>query len=424
MNYNVTKMGAYNVHTIKTNKFKTITVEINFRRPIVKEEITIRNILKAVLLNSNSYFPTEKDLIKETEDLYDLKLLSSNNRIGNYTNLSFKIRFLDEKYVDDMANLDCIKFLLDIIFKPNIKNNSFKDNIVDDCKRQLEKSLLLQKDNKLKYSLFKLLETEEDYPYSYNPYGYLSDLKDINGKVLYDYYKSVVSNDIVDIFIVGNIDEANIKDIFREYFNTRTLTKDYKNTIVKELKPTNKINVYKELDNVNQTQLTMLCSVNNLTDFERKYTLMVYNEMLGGSSNSILFDTVREKNSYAYYVNSINKSYDNILMIYSGIEPGREEEVIKLVKKSLSNIVKGNFNENILNNAKETLISSIKASLDSPAGIINTYYAKELVGADTFEDRIENINKVSIEDIIEVSKKVKIHSIFTLESEEISSESN
>lgn len=418
MNYNVLKMGAYNIHTIKTNKFKTVTVEVNFRREVDKNEITIRNILKAVLLNSNSYFPSEKELIKETEELYDLKLLSSNNRIGNYSNLSFKTRFLDEKYVDDMTNQDCIKFLLDIIFKPNVKNNSFRNDIVDSCKRQLEKNIILQKDNKLKYSLFRLLETTDNYPYSYNPYGYLDDLKDINGNNLYDYYESVINNDIVDIFIVGDINIADIKDIFKEYFNTRTLVKDYKNTIVRELKSINKVNFYKEYDNVNQTQLTILCNVNDLTEFERKYTLMVYSELLGGTSNSILFDTVREKNSYAYYINSINKNYDNIIIIYSGIQKGSEEEVTKLIKKSLNDISKGNFDESTLDNAKETLISSIKASKDSPSGIINTYYAMELVGSDDFDTRIENINKITLSDIAKVAKKIKIHTVFTLESED------
>ena len=403
MDYNILKMGAYNIHTIKTKKFKTITVEVNFRREVKKEEITIRNVLKAVLLNSNSYFPSEKELIEETEELYDLKLLSSNNRIGNYANLSFKVRFLDEKYVDDMTNLEVIKFLLDVIFKPNVRNSSFDKDVVDNCKRQLEKSILLQKDNKLKYSLFKLLETVKDYPYAYNPYGYLEDLKNITATNLYDYYKSVINNDIVDIFIVGDIDGSDVKELFREYFCTRTLTKKNENTIVKELVPTNKINSYKESYDVNQTQLTVLCSVNGLTDFERRYTFMIYNEILGGSS--------------------INKAYDNTLIIYSGIQPGKEEEVIKLIKKALNSITKGEISEQSLINAKETIISSIKASMDSPAGIINTYYAKELVGSDVFEERIKNIEKITIKDVVNVSKKIKMHTIFCLESE-VQDESN
>ena len=86
MNYELVDMGAYQLHIIPTKKFKTITVEVNFRREVVKEEITIRNLLKSVLLNTTKNFKTERELIKETENLYDLKLVSSNVRIGNYTN--------------------------------------------------------------------------------------------------------------------------------------------------------------------------------------------------------------------------------------------------------------------------------------------------------------------------------------------------
>ena len=71
MNYESINMGSYNLHIIKTTKFKTITVEIDFREKFSKEFITIRNLLKNVLLNSNKTFPNERDLIKETENLYD-----------------------------------------------------------------------------------------------------------------------------------------------------------------------------------------------------------------------------------------------------------------------------------------------------------------------------------------------------------------
>ena len=42
MNYELINMGAYNLHFIKTNRFKTITVEVDFRREIQKNDITKR----------------------------------------------------------------------------------------------------------------------------------------------------------------------------------------------------------------------------------------------------------------------------------------------------------------------------------------------------------------------------------------------
>lgn len=417
MNYEKINMGSYQLHIIKTKKFKTITVEVNFRREIKKEEITIRNLLKTVLLSTNQKFKSERELIKETENLYDLKLISANTRIGNYSNLSFKIRFLNEKFTEKSMNEYSISFLMDILFRPDIINNQFNEEELRKAKNKLEKNIKNLSDNKLKYTLIKLLETTKDKAYSFNSYGYLEDFDKIDSSNLYEYYKSVIKDDYVDIFVVGDVDTKEIKNIFQHSFKNNTFKKVKNNIIVGELEPRKRIKKVIEKDAANQSQLTLLCSLNKLTDYERKYVLLVYNEMLGGNSNSILFDTVREKNSYAYYINSNCKVYDNIMMIYSGIENGNSDNVLKLIKKTFQSIEKGKFEDKLVENAKETLIGSIKASTDSPAGIINTYYAKVLVNSEFFEERIKNIKKVSRDDIINVSKKIALHTMYLLEGE-------
>lgn len=417
MNYEHINMGAYNLHVIKTTKFKTITVEVNFREKLEPNNITMRNLLKTVLLNTTKKFPNERELIKETENLYDLKLVSSNTRIGNYSNLAFKIRFINEKYSEKSMNEYSIAFLMDIIFNPDIEDNKFKKEIVNRCKKKIEKSIKSIPDNKLKYALFNLLKTTKDKPYSYSSYGTIEDLEKINNENLYEYYKKVITDNFIDIFVVGDVDTDQIKEIFKKNFKSNTFKKINNNIIVEELKSRQRIKKVIEDDNANQSQLTILCSLNNLTEYERKYVLLVYGELLGGSSNSLLFDTVREKNSYAYYVNSNVKAYDNTMMIYSGIEPGNSENVLKLIRKTLTDITKGKFEDSLLESAKETIISSIKASKDSPAGIINTYYAMVLVNSLSFEERIENIRKITKNDIINLSKKINMHTVYLLEGD-------
>lgn len=410
MEYTCYNMNAYNLHVINTDKFKTITIDVSFRRKIKKEEITIRNLIKELMVNSSFNYPTERSLIIQTERLYDLKLLSSTYRVGNYSILSFKTRFLNEKYTEDGMNEESIKFLLDLIFKPKL------DNDIDKCKKKIEKSILSLSDNKIKYALLKLLETTGDMAYSYNNYGYKEDLDKITVDDLNKYYNSIISDDIVDVFVVGEVDGNQIKQIFKEYFKVSTFHKSDLSVLVPVLSKSRKNNISREYDKVNQTQLTMLCSLSGITDFERKYVLPVYGELLGGSSNSILFDTVREKNSYAYYVNALVKPYDNVMMIYSGIEKGNDKAVVKLIEKSLFGISRGKFDEDKLESSKKTLISAIESSLDNPISIINNYYAKVLVGALDVDKKIEKIKSISKEDIINVSKKISVHTLFLLEA--------
>lgn len=410
MEYTKYDMNAYNLHIVKTNRFKTITVSVAFRRKTVKEEVTIRNLLKELIVNSSLNYPTEKSLIIETEKLYDLKLLASNYRIGNYTILSFKERFLNEKYTEEGMNEESIRFLLDLIFNPRLDNDVLK------CKKKIEKSILSLKDNKVKYSLLKLLESTNDMPYSYNSYGNIDDVNKITNEDIVNYYNSVLRDDIIDVFVVGEVDDVEIKRIFKEYFKVTTFHKQECEVVVKELPKVRKVEVIKEEDNVNQTQLAILYSLNGITDKERKFVLPIFSEMLGGSSNSILFDSVREKNSYAYYVNSIVKSYDNITMIYAGIDGNNQDNVRKIIDKELKMITKGHVDKEKLECAKKTMISAIKASLDNPIGIINGYYAMELVNADEFEARIEGMANVTMEDIITVSKKISMYKSFVLEA--------
>ena len=409
MEYICYNMNAYNLHIVNTKKFKTITVDICFREKINKNEITLRNLLKEIMVNASYDYPSERELIKATEELYDLKLLTSTYRIGNYNFLSMKIRFLNEKYTEKGMNYASIKLLLDLIFKPKL------DADFEKCKNKIEKSILSLNDNKVKYAISKLLESTKDMPYSYNFYGNIEDLNKITIEDIKKCYENLLTNDIIDIFVVGEVNPEEIKNIFKENFKVKTFHKVDNKVIVKELTPRTKTNIIREQDDINQIQLTILCSLNSITEYERKYVSLVYSEMLGGSANSILFDTVREKNSYAYYVNSIIKPYDNNMIIYSGIHEDNEKEVIKLIKKCLKDITKGKFNDEIFLSSKNTIISSLKASLDNPIGIINNCLSNILVSSPTIEEKIKIIEKITKEEVINFSKKITIHTIYILE---------
>jgi len=409
MEYICYNMNAYNLHIVNTKKFKTITVDICFREKINKDEITLRNLLKEIMVNASYDYPSERELIKATEELYDLKLLTSTYRIGNYNFLSMKIRFLNEKYTEKGMNYASIKLLLDLIFKPKL------DADFEKCKNKIEKSILSLNDNKVKYAISKLLESTKDMPYSYNFYGNIEDLNKITIEDIKKCYENLLTNDIIDIFVVGEVNPEEIKNIFKENFKGKTFHKVDNKVIVKELTPHTKTNIIREQDDINQIQLTILCGLNSITEYERKYVSLVYSEMLGGSANSILFDTVREKKSYAYYVNSIIKPYDNNMIIYSGIHEDNEKEVIKLIKKCLKDITKGKFNDEIFQSSKNTIISSLKASLDNPIGIINNCLSNILVSSPTIEEKIKIIEKITKEEVINFSKKITIHTIYILE---------
>ena len=71
MVYKTYKCNSYNIHTIKTDRFKTVHMEIIFRKNIVKEELVNYAFLVDMLMESSKNYPKRKDVITKLEELYN-----------------------------------------------------------------------------------------------------------------------------------------------------------------------------------------------------------------------------------------------------------------------------------------------------------------------------------------------------------------
>jgi predicted Zn-dependent peptidase len=169
-----------------------------------------------------------------------------------------------------------------------------------------------------------------------------------------------------------------------------------------------------EEDKINQSKLTIGCKLEGLTDFERNYVLTIYNIILGGGSEALLFQKVREENSMCYYISSSSNKVDNLMIISSGIAKKNFKKVVSLIKKEMKNIEKGNFSDELIERAKIRYKSILQEMYDYPNQIISAYYASVILGTDFPEVRKEKIMEVTKDDIMKMSKKVKIDTIFLL----------
>ena len=412
MDYKKIEHKNYNLHIINTDKFKTINVRINFKRKIKKDEITIRTLLNDLLINTSKKYKTSRDIVIETEELYDLGVSSSPYKSGNYHIISFKETFLNEKYTEEEMNKKSIEFLLELIFNPNITNNKFDKEYFEIIRRTVENDIKSLKDNTKKYSVTRLYEEMDKGPLSYRSCGYLEDLDKITEDNLYDYYKSVVENDKIDIFIIGNLNDT-YEELFDKYIPDTIRIEDnishYLDLEITEEKES------KEIINTNQSKLSIGLKIKDITDFELKYVINLYSLILGGSSSSKLFTVVREKNSLCYYINSTVSVLSKIITIIAGINSSDYDKTIKLIKEQMESIKNGNITDEDIVEAKKIYISGCKEIEDSPVSIINNYLSHEYADLDLVNDRIENIEKVTKEDIINLSKKIVIDTIFLLE---------
>ncbi len=416
MKYNKYDMGSYNLHIIKTDKFKTITIRANFKRKLTKEEITYRSLLADVLFESSKKYPTKRDLVIATEELYNLIASRGTSISGNYNIMSFNVHFLNEKYTEIGMFEKSFSFLTDMIFDPDIKNNSFLDNKLEIIKKSMEDNIKMSKTNPGYYASRRLLETMgKNEIYSYDRLGYMEDLQKITGETLYEYYKQVINSDLIDIFIVGDVKDDQIKKIVTEKFKINTIKKPGVSHIYEHEKLRKRARILKEEYDSKQSQLMIGAKIGNLTDFERKYVGTVYSYILGGNADSLLFREVREKNSLCYSIYSQIRLATNLLIITAGIDKDDYNKTVKLIRREINNILKGNFDDSLIEKVKINYLNALDELEDSPFSILENYVAIEYVGIDEVKERIKNINKVNKQMVVDFAKKIHLDTIFLLE---------
>ena len=418
MQYIKKDLGSFNLHMIKTDKFKTITMRIVFHSPIIKEEITKRNILSDILLQSTKKYSSKRNMIIEAENLYAADIYNNTQRLGNYIMTSFILQVLHDKYTEQ-GNLEkALEFMSNIIYDPDIKNNSFKEDKLSIVKKNCEVALSSLKEDPTDYSIVRLKEAyDKESPISYRMLGYREDLDKINGKNLYDYYKKMIENDFVDIYVVGDFIEEDLLALIKKYFKFRKIKKK-KVPFEIENKPVRKRRlIAKEKMDATQSKLGIACPIGKLKPYEKNYPLVLGNIIYGGGTDSKLFQEVREKNSLCYTIYSSSSKLDNMMIITAGIDKMNFEKTVELSTNILENMKKGKFSEKDIKIAKELYNTSIMSIEENPMNLIREYLTEEMMGIEPYTERTTIMNKVSKKEIIRVFKKIKMDTIFLLEGD-------
>ena len=137
----------------------------------------------------------------------------------------------------------------------------------------------------------------------------------------------------------------------------------------------------------------------------------------GESATSKMFQNVREKASLAYSAKSNYVRQKNNIYIRCGIEIENYEKALEIIKEQLEDMEKGKFTEEDLSNAKKYMVSGVQSVQDEQDSEITYYIGQELSGKlTTFEEYIEQVNKVSVEDVKNVANKININTIYFLKN--------
>ncbi|OLS42118.1 pitrilysin family protein [Bacillus sp. MRMR6] len=237
-----------------------------------------------------------------------------------------------------------------------------------------------------------------DHPLGYPILGTEETLNTFTGETLKEYMNQRYTPDNVVISVAGNISDSFILEV-EKYFGAYEGGNDTSEIPVPVFQ-SNRISRKKE------TEQAHLCiGFEGLkVGHEDVYSLIILNNVLGGSMSSRLFQEVREQRGLAYSVFSYHSAYqDNgIVTVYGGTGAKQLDVLYETIRETLDKLKQEGITDKELTNSKEQLKGSLMLSLESTNSRMSRNGKNELLlkrhrSLDEIIEQIDLVTKQSVD---------------------------
>lgn len=370
--------------------------------PLSLKNASTGKVLLQMMASKTVHYPTRKALNEALEEAYDASLTSGVSLFYDHVELKFQLRFVHPMVLNDAL----YETLLMTIFKDVLDQPLFEETL---CEQ--EKSFILDdiktKESQKSYLASSMLTDTllEGHPY------YLST-KDEKGSI-----EAVTLEDVKALYlammkaprvmtVTGHVDEETLK----RWLNHLKLQKNHrfkphpilKNPVLK--KPDLSYPVA-----MHQMYRYLVYDTKIYRDDPIYPAFQVFQHILGGDSDSILFKRIRETHSMAYSVNAIPSIKYGLLIIQGSIDPAKDalfDEEVALILDELKTI---GVEEETLKLAKQSIQERLKRNSDS-ASVLTKRALSHYFFNDPFEihEALADIEKVTMEDIQSMARQLSL----------------
>lgn len=243
-----------------------------------------------------------------------------------------------------------------------------------------------------------------NHPLGYPILGTEETLRTFTGDSLRGYMADYYTPDRVVISVAGNVDESFIQKV-ESYFGFFTAKRKASESPAPLFQP-------QKLARQKETEQAHLCiGFNGLpVGHPDIYTLIVLNNILGGSMSSRLFQEVREQRGLAYSVFSYHSSYQDsgLLAIYAGTGNNQLDLLFETIQETIEKLKEDGITEKELKNSKEQMKGSLMLGLESTNSRMSRNGKNELLLGRhrTLDEIIEEINGVTVEKVNELARRI------------------
>ncbi|MGE6753048.1 EF-P 5-aminopentanol modification-associated protein YfmF [Rossellomorea sp. NPDC071047] len=412
----VKKKQGYTLHIVQTDKYKTNSLILKMKAPLDQETVTLRGLLPHVMQSSTKTYPSTTELRSYLDELYGANFFTDLGKKGEYHVVSMSVEIANEKFLKDSEPLlqKGIEFLADVLQNPHIENNEFDKKTVEKEKRNQKVRIQAVYDDKMRYANSRLVEEMcKGERFALHVNGISEEVESITAKSLYEYYQKVMNEDQFDLYVIGDVDVAEVEKLCDQllHLNERTpLEVDSS-----EVKQKERENVVKEKQDVKQGKLNMGYRTHTQYGDDDYFALQVFNGIFGGFSHSKLFINVREKASLAYYAASRLESHKGLLMVMSGIEFEKYDQAVGIINDQLKAMKDGDFTDGEIEQTKAVIRNQLLETIDTSRGLVEVLYHNAVAHEEIdLKHWLEEIEKTTKEDIVKAANKVELDTIYFL----------
>ena len=394
-----------NYYFHQTKKYKSFSIKIYFLLPYEKNKITIRNLLKDILLyDSKKYSKTE--IIDKRRELYNLKFSLTSNPINNIHQYCLTVSGTNPKFFNDEGYTfkEIFDYLKELIFNPNIEGSKFNKDSYENCLNRYKTSLKTALEDKNFLAAYESGELLEDDENKYCAVGYLDDFEKITNENLYEEYKSLMQSNIL-IAVSGDIDNKILKPNLNKLFKN---FKEFKEKII--MTPTKYQKYREKVINLKTEQSIVI--MNFATEIEKfkdnYFEILMFNMLFGGETDSKLFQVIREEYGYCYEIYSHFESSSSIITVYMGLDKENIDNAINLVKEQIEEIKLGHFTKTCLNQQKVNEVVRVQNVYDSQQSTLVREISLHMFNRDSSLKILKNdVKDITKEEVQQVANKLR-----------------
>lgn len=239
--------------------------------------------------------------------------------------------------------------------------------------------------------------------------GTPKSLQGITRNTIKKYISEEYTRDNIVISICGRFDQEHVCELFDCKLMDLNDNKTSKVHEEAAYQPNYKVKV----KDIEQSHICLGLKGLALDD-DRYYSLVLLNNIMGGSMSSRLFQNIREEKGLAYSVYSMSSSFSNTgyFNIYAGVSHDKIKDALHGIQDELNLLKKDGVTAEELETAKEQLKGNYIFSLENVNGRMFSI-GKNMLLLDkiyTAEEVMASIDAVTMDDIIQISEMVtEIH---------------